>query len=242
MKSSKPDYGFDGNPIAHIIILFAIAIVDIFIYLISGKQLILFEYILSFLFIFLLITRILVVYYVKIGKLQHRNAILSMVDWKGKENVLDIGTGRGLLMIGAAKYLTEGKSIGIDIWREQDMADNSRENTIENAKLEGVLNKIEIKNEDIRHTSFPNDYFDVILSNLCIHNISSIEGRKEACLEIIRILKPSGIALISDAFHTKEYYNVFESAGLVVEIAKLKHSPASRIIHVVKAVKKSVTI
>src|SRR5438128_1585829 len=50
------------------------------------------------------------------GKLKHRDRILNMIDWKGSEMVLDIGTGRGLLMIGAAKRLTTGKSIGIDIW------------------------------------------------------------------------------------------------------------------------------
>ncbi|MCX6274636.1 MAG: hypothetical protein NTV09_05475 [Bacteroidetes bacterium] len=36
------------------------------------------------------------------GKLKHRDRILDLVDWKGNEMVLDIGTGRGLLAIGAA--------------------------------------------------------------------------------------------------------------------------------------------
>jgi arsenite methyltransferase len=37
------------------------------------------------------------------------------------ENVLDVGTGQGLLMNGAAKHLTTGKSIGIDIWISKDL-------------------------------------------------------------------------------------------------------------------------
>jgi len=34
----------------------------------------------------------------------------SLVSWQGNETVLDVGTGRGLLMIGAAKKLTTGKA------------------------------------------------------------------------------------------------------------------------------------
>src|SRR4051812_34277144 len=54
--------------------------------------------------------------YSKFGKSRHRDRMLGMVDWKGDERVLDIGTGRGLLMIGAARKLTTGKATGIDIW------------------------------------------------------------------------------------------------------------------------------
>ena len=38
-------------------------------------------------------------------------------------------------------------------------------------------------------TAFADNYFDVILSNLCIHNIKDKEGRQKACAEIHRLLK-----------------------------------------------------
>ncbi|MFX7883251.1 hypothetical protein ABTK06_19820, partial [Acinetobacter baumannii] len=67
------------------------------------------------------------------GKYRTRDLMLSKIKWTGNENVLDIGTGQGLLMNGAAKYLTTGKSIGIDIWSSKDLSDNSISRTLANA-------------------------------------------------------------------------------------------------------------
>lgn len=40
---------------------------------------------------------------------------MDTIGWLEDESVLGVGTGLGLLMIGAAKKLTTGKSYGIDI-------------------------------------------------------------------------------------------------------------------------------
>ena len=156
--------------------------------------------------------------YEKGGKLRHRDRLLSMVNWKGNETVLDVGTGRGLLMIGAAKKLDTGKAIGIDIWRQEDMMNNTYKNTMKNAELEGVLEKIEVKNEDAQKLPFQSGCFDVVLSNLCLHNIPSKEGRDTACREIARVLKPNGIIIISDILHAKEYAKIFTEEGLSAEV------------------------
>ena len=152
------------------------------------------------------------------GKLKHRDRILNMIDWKGSEMVLDIGTGRGLLMIGAAKRLNTGKSIGIDIWNMEDLTKNKIENTISNAVLEGVKDRVEIKNDNAISLSFADNTFDVVISNLCLHNIYNIEDRKKACDEIGRVLKKGGTAIISDFRHIKEYRNNFVRSGLKTEI------------------------
>ena len=148
------------------------------------------------------------------GKLKHRDRILNMVEWNGSEMVLDVGTGRGLLMIGAAKRLSTGKAIGIDIWNNEDLTKNTMENTMSNAMLEGVKDKVEIKNDNATEMSFADNTFDVVISNLCLHNIYNIEDRKKACIEICRVLRKGGTAIISDFRHMKEYKSNFEQAGL----------------------------
>jgi len=157
---------------------------------------------------------LLMVPYVEVEKFRHRDRMLNLAPWRGNEQVLDIGTGRGLLMIGAAKRLTTGKSIGIDIWREQDLSHNTLEAAMRNAQIEGVANKVEIRNADARQMPFPDRSFDCVLSNLCLHNIPSREGRAAACREIARVLKPGGVALVSDFKYTDEYAKALREEGL----------------------------
>ncbi|HEY4197331.1 MAG TPA: class I SAM-dependent methyltransferase [Mucilaginibacter sp.] len=152
------------------------------------------------------------------GKFKHRDRMLDLISWKGDEQVLDIGTGKGLLMIGAAHKLTTGKSIGIDIWNNEDLSGNTIENALKNAGIEGVRNKISIENENAMHMSFADNSFDVVLSNLCLHNIYNKEGRNKACVEIGRVLKIGGTAVISDFRHVKEYKQNFDKLGLQTKL------------------------
>lgn len=155
----------------------------------------------------------LMIIYAFIGKYFHRDRMLDLIDWRGDEQVLDIGTGKGLMMIGAAKKLTTGFSTGIDIWNAEDLSGNNLESALNNAKLEGVGDKIVIKNENAMDMSFTNDFFDIILTNLCLHNIYDKAGRHTACLEIARVLKAGGTAIISDFRHVKEYKENFDILG-----------------------------
>jgi SAM-dependent methyltransferase len=217
----KLDYGFDGSPIRWPLICLGAWALCLPMLLnatgfirILGILMLAFALCLTFLIIKMY-------YYVHFGKLHLRDHLLAMAALQGNESVLDIGTGRGLLMIGAAKLVPGGKSVGIDIWSQVDMKDNDPKDTLKNAELEGVRNRVEVKSEDVRKMSFPNDSFDVVLSNLCIHNIPSKKGREQACQEIARVLKHNGVAVISDIIHINDYARVFTEKGFSVEITSL---------------------
>ncbi|MFZ1014622.1 MAG: class I SAM-dependent methyltransferase [Terracidiphilus sp.] len=160
----------------------------------------------------------LMLLYSLVGKYRHRDRILAKVQWTGTENVLDVGTGRGLLLIGAAKRLTTGHATCIDIWNAEDLSGNGPEGLKANIALEGVGAQTTIKDEDARAMSFANGSMDVVLSNLCLHNIYEKPGRAKACSEIARVLKPGGMAVISDYKLMKEYAGELAKAGLAVEM------------------------
>jgi arsenite methyltransferase len=163
----------------------------------------------------------LMLLYSLVGKFRHRDRILAKVNWTGAEKVLDVGTGRGLLLIGAAKRLTTGHATGIDIWNAEDLSGNGPEALKANIALEGADANTTIMSEDTRQMSFSDGAMDVVLSNLCLHNIYEKPGRAQACREIARVLKPGGIAVISDYKLMKEYASEFTKAGLAVQMYPL---------------------
>ncbi|WP_201747912.1 class I SAM-dependent methyltransferase [Chitinophaga vietnamensis] len=208
-SSQKTNYGIDApNVIRNLFIIGAILFIIPFF----------FPYIyvswMIFPGIIFILEAILMLAYSLYGKFAHRDRMLNKISWKGNEQVLDVGTGKGLLMIGAAKRLRTGKSIGIDIWNAEDLTGNHQQNAWKNATIEGVAEKIDIRNENVMKMNFADNTFDVILSNLCLHNIYNKEGRRTACEEISRVLKPGGTGIISDFRHGKEYKDNFEALGL----------------------------
>jgi arsenite methyltransferase len=84
----------------------------------------------------------------KVGKLRLRDKLIDSIPWRGDEMVLDVGCGHGLLLIAAAKRLRGGKAIGIDLWKNEDQAENSREANWRNIQLENVADKVELKDGD----------------------------------------------------------------------------------------------
>ena len=166
---------------------------------------------------FLLLEGFLFLLYVKFGKFRHRDFILSLHPWRGDEQVLDVGCGRGLLLAGAAKRLTTGHATGIDIWSNVDMGGNSEAATLHNLGLEGITSRCTLVSAGAQEMPFADATFDVIVSNLCLHNIYDRPTRLEAIHQIARVLKPGGIALLSDYKLTGEYAAELRKLGFNVD-------------------------
>jgi SAM-dependent methyltransferase len=171
---------------------------------------------------FLLVEASLFLLYVKFGKFRHRDFMLSLHPWRGDEQVLDVGCGRGLLLAGAAKRLAalggQGHATGIDIWSNVDMGANSEAATLHNLKLEGIESRCTLVSAGAQEMPFADASFDVVVSNLCLHNIYDRPTRLQALHQIARVLKPGGIALLSDYKRTGEYAAELRKAGLSVEL------------------------
>ena len=60
----------------------------------------------------------------RITKIRDRDRVLDGLDWRDVRTVLDLGCGRGLMAIGAARRMTGGTATGIDIWRDGDQSGN----------------------------------------------------------------------------------------------------------------------
>ncbi len=149
----------------------------------------------------------------RVGKVRHRDRMLEALTWSGSERVVDVGCGRGLMLIGAAKHLTSGRATGVDVWRAEDLSSNSREATLANALVEGVQDRVDVETADMRELPFPDASIDVVVSCSAIHNLEAAEDRAIAIGEIARVLRPEGRALIDDIRHFNEYRQAFATHG-----------------------------
>ena len=146
------------------------------------------------------------------GKHRAWATILDSMGLRGSETVLDVGCGRGAVLIAAAHRLPRGRAVGIDIWTI-DQSGNRAAATRRNAELEGVAGRVSLATADARHLPFPADTFDVVVSSLVIHNISSADGRRQALDEALRVLRPGGRVFIADIFSVGSYPADLDSAG-----------------------------
>jgi SAM-dependent methyltransferase len=147
------------------------------------------------------------------GKVAERDKLLDQLEWKGDERVLDVGCGRGLILVGAARRLKTGSAVGVDIWNAKDLSGNTAEMPLRNAALEGVAERVSVQTADMRKLPFPDGHFDVVVSRAAIHNLYAPAERAAAIREIARVMAPGGQALIMDIRHHGEYAAAFSAHG-----------------------------
>jgi arsenite methyltransferase len=156
----------------------------------------------------------LYVYATRRGKHQAWAKILDSIPWRGDETVLDLGCGRGAILIAAAHRLPQGRAVGVDIWDTGDQSGNSIEVTRRNAELEGVANRVQLETADIRDLPFHEGSFDAVFSSLVLHNIHSHDGRSGALAAAMHVLRPGGRLLVADILHLNEYRLELQRLGL----------------------------
>jgi SAM-dependent methyltransferase len=76
-------------------------------------------------------------YATRAGKFAVWADLLDRLELKGDERLLDIGCGRGAVLLMAAQRLPRGRAVGIDLWSAMDQSGNAEEVTRRNAAPRG---------------------------------------------------------------------------------------------------------
>ena len=140
-----------------------------------------------------------------VGKVKGRERVLDLLSWQGDEMVLDVGCGRGLMLVGAAHRLTAGRAIGVDLWLDRDQSSNDAAGPLENARAEGVGNRVAVETADMLDLPFAAKSFDVVVSSWAVHNLEAKADRSRALSEMVRVLRPGGAILLTDIINRNEY-------------------------------------
>ena len=142
--------------------------------------------------------------------------LLDRLELRGDERLLDMGCGRGAVLLMAAQRLPRGRAVGVDIWSTLDQSGNAEQVTRQNAALEGVAERVELHSADMRTLPFDDGSFDVVVSSLAIHNVPGAGERARALREAARVLKKGGKLLIADIRYTRAYARELEVCGLKI--------------------------
>ncbi|WP_442790256.1 class I SAM-dependent methyltransferase [Nocardia sp. CDC153] len=147
------------------------------------------------------------------GKFVVWDRLLDEMGLRGDERLLDMGCGRGAVLLAAARRLPNGRAVGVDLWRTVDQSGNAQDVTERNAEAEGVADRVELHTADMTELPFGAGEFDVVVSSLAIHNIPSAALRRAAVREALRVVRPGGRLVLVDIFKTSEYQRALEEFG-----------------------------
>ena len=218
MNKSKPDYGIDA-PIIRLSMI-VIAIMGFLICVGSYFYSLYVNLTFSNIAIALIVIGIIIFIYgffmssymtisSRFRKIKAREKLLDRVEnflnFDDIELGIDVGCGRGLMLIGAAKRMKRGKVIGFDLWINKDQSNNNPEETQRNVNLEKVSDLVEIKTADARNLPLGNNTVDLVMSHWVVHNIEPFDEQIIAINEQWRVLRKGGILILADIANVEKY-------------------------------------
>jgi SAM-dependent methyltransferase len=218
-KRVRADYGFDAPAVP--IGLGAAAIVSIGLTVVVAVTTAGWWWVIPLAYgVFFLASCASFVYTTRRGKFRAWAGLLSQLRLTGQERVVDLGCGRGAVLIMLARLVPQGCAVGVDLWRSVDQSGNDPAATLNNAMAETVT--VDLITADMRALPLTTGSIDVVVSSLAIHNIPDGPGRMNAIGEAARILRPGGRLVIADFRHPRAYADELVASGLTdVEVRDL---------------------
>lgn len=211
--SRRPDYGLDAPGLVRFFFVLGVALIALAVAGHLGAPVFGLHRPAQWMGVSFLATALAMVWSSRVGKLRARDRLLDGLGLAKNARVLDLGCGRGLLLLGAAKRCPEGEAVGIDLWSGKDLSDNNREATMRNARAEGVAERVTVHDGDMRELPFEDASFDAVVGCFSIHNIPDAAGRASAVREAFRVLRAEGRIAILDLGRTGGYARALREAG-----------------------------
>jgi arsenite methyltransferase len=217
---TRPNYGFDAPPV-----LFGLSIAaslllcaSVIAFSMGGWVAGLWPLLLG---VYFYASTLLYLHTTRRGKFAVWGEVLDGLALRGDEDALDIGCGRGAVLIAVAERLPTGRATGADLWRSTDQSGNAEAVTRANAEAAGVSGRVTLDTADMTALPYPDESFDLVVSSLAIHNIHPAPGRLRALDEALRVLRPGGRLVIADINAAPAYRTHLVGRGLSTTLRPL---------------------
>ena len=129
--------------------------------------------------------------------------------------ILDLGCGRGAVLVAAALRAPQAHAVGVDRWRSGDQSGNRASATMANAATAGGGDRVTLCTADVRALPMRDGWADLVVSSLAVHNLRSPRDRATALHEAARVLAPGGRVIVVDfAGAARRYPRWLVDAGL----------------------------
>jgi SAM-dependent methyltransferase len=167
------------------------------------------------------------------GNLQDRlyDLVIKSLDGEIKGNVLDVGSGNGILAIQLAQAYSAARVTGVDYWGKN--WEYSKSVCDENARLARVANRVRFQKGDAAALDATDSSFDAVVSNLTFHEVKTVPQKRELVKEALRVLQPGGRFAFVDMFYDFKYYgdvSEFESFLRGVGLSQVTVKPLRQVI------------
>jgi arsenite methyltransferase len=212
-RSEKPEYGLYAIKIIAILFsvieIIGLILLSVGYFVFNNTYLTISGVIIAVFGVYMIVAHFLSLY-VFIGVDGSRFTLIAkLLELKGNEYVLDVGSGTGRTAVQIAKRLTTGKLVGIDIWDTMELSGNSPERAYTNAEIEGVKAKVEFKFGNVLEIPFNDDVFDIVTCSSVLNNLPGEKNRFKALKEIFRVLKPRGKCMLLEPLRNLRMFCAF---------------------------------
>jgi len=139
------------------------------------------------------------------GKFVAWRRILRALAWRGDEQVLDLGCGRGAVLTMVAACVPRGRVTGIDIWSSKDQSGNGPRAAADNAAAAGVAGRVALQTADMGVWLSAAAGAAVVAPGRPTHTAGTPAGRARATAGAGGVLRRGGLRLIGDTQHARQY-------------------------------------